>query len=126
MLFVSSYQQALTEISHYQPDVLIIRFGELWAGEPIRLIHSIRSHWRPPRVIALAKNHSDELETAARGAGVHCYLPDEDTLDIVHEAVLSLRRKHATRYELQDFDLNERVIWPGRWDANALDEAEDL
>lgn len=114
LLHVATKRHALAEVARCQPEVLIVRIGQWWSAESIRLISAIRGHWRPVWLVALARSHSEELETAVRGAGVHCYLMD-GALDTVNEAVLALRQPASTQPELTDFETTTAPGRPLRW-----------
>ncbi len=81
--------QALREVRHCQPDVIIIQVS-LPRGADVELISLLRTKMRQVSLIAVAGSHRDEIERAVRSAGVSCYLPTAEDMTLVERSVAEM------------------------------------
>jgi DNA-binding NarL/FixJ family response regulator len=90
----ASASAAFAEILRYHPSVVLIQISSM-AGEAVELIRLVRSGSLPLLLVGVSFEHGDEIERAARIAGVDCYLDGSGDASLI-ECVVA---EHLTRQE---------------------------
>ncbi len=115
LLSVPRAFQAIREIRHRQPGVVIVQVT-LRLGEGLELVQLLPDETARASLIAIASSHHESIERAVRAAGASCYLPTPADAALVERTVAEMLDRRTARSSAMRraprADLERRITLP--------------